>query len=110
MVNGEPDGAPPVGVAAVDRCRRLRGLVVDSVLLPVDIDLVRRSFEPLRHGSQAVGREHGVLAQHFQEHTAQAIGIDHREQSLVARLVAAQLQEARAVLVVVGLLPDPSSA
>ena len=109
MVDGEPHRSAPIGVAAVDRRRGLRGLVVDAVLLAIEIDLVRRSLESLRHRAQAVRRQHRVLAQHLEQHASQAIGVDDREERLIACLVLAHLEEAGAVVVLVRLLADAAA-
>ena len=108
VVDREPHGPPPVRVATVDRRRRLRGLIIDAVLLTIDVDLVRRTFESLGHRAQTMRREHRILAQDLHENPTQVIGINHGEQGLAP--VGALLHRDEACAHLIAALLDAMAA
>src|SRR5262245_50836491 len=64
VVHGEPDRATPVRVAAEERDRGLRRLVVHPVLHAVELEDIRMLAMIAGQGTDPVGREKLLLVQH----------------------------------------------
>src|SRR5581483_8119994 len=76
-----PDRATPVRVAAEERRRRLRGLVVDARRCAVHDELERESLVVARERAQAVRREKLVFVEDARKDPLEPVGRDDAEQA-----------------------------
>src|SRR5207248_11701723 len=67
VIDREPDGAAPVGVAAEERGVGFGRCIVDPVLLPIHREPERALAMHLRERADAVRREELVLVEHVAE-------------------------------------------
>src|SRR5712691_1578121 len=89
VVDREPNGATPVGVAPKQSRRRLAGLIVDAVLHALRRKLVRIVTVKLRQGPNAIRREELALVQHELENASELISVGDGQQSPLAHALGA---------------------
>src|SRR5262245_30955333 len=79
-VHREPDGAPPVGVAAEEAARRLGRLVVDPVDVTTDREGIRIFPVIARERADAERAQELVLVEHEAQDLAELVLVEERQQ------------------------------